>query len=151
MDTFFVDYLERMKALFREFEVAIADVPPEGLNWQPGPDMNSIAVLIIHTAGSTRFWIGDIALAESSNRDRSSEFAAHQLDATALQARLAEVERYIETALPRLTDLAEARPVRQFDQEDTTVGWALLHALEHTAQHVGHVQMTRQLWEQHNA
>lgn len=150
MEQFFVDYLERLKSLLHEFEVAIADVPPDGLNWTPGPEMNSMAVLIVHTAGSTRFWIGDIALGDSSNRDRSSEFAAHELDAAALRARLTDLETYVENALPRLTDLAEVRPVNRFDQETTTVAWALLHALEHAAQHVGHVQMTHQLWEQQN-
>jgi len=28
------------------------------------------------------------------------------------------------------------------------VAWALLHALDHTAQHLGHMQITRQLWDQ---
>jgi hypothetical protein len=30
------------------------------------------------------------------------------------------------------------------------VGWALLHALEHTAIHLGHIQITQQLWDQKN-
>jgi ankyrin repeat protein len=28
------------------------------------------------------------------------------------------------------------------------VAWCLAHALEHTALHLGHMQITRQLWEQ---
>jgi hypothetical protein len=28
------------------------------------------------------------------------------------------------------------------------IAWSLLHALEHTALHLGHMQLTRQLWEQ---
>jgi hypothetical protein len=28
------------------------------------------------------------------------------------------------------------------------VGWALCHILKHTALHLGHLQITRQLWEQ---
>jgi hypothetical protein len=29
-----------------------------------------------------------------------------------------------------------------------SVAWALLHALEHAATHVGHIQLTVQLWHQ---
>jgi len=152
MERFFADYLDELKMLLQEFEAAITDVPQDGLNWQPGPDMNSMAVLIVHTAGSARYWVGDISLGDSSNRDRDSEFASRQHDSAALRARLAEIETYVEHALDRLTmaDLTQERPINQFGRESTTVGWALLHALQHTAQHVGHVQITRQLWEQHN-
>ena len=46
-----------------------------------------------------------------------------------------------------LSRLAEMRTVGMLNEE-RTVGWALLHALEHTALHAGHIQMTRQLWDQ---
>ena len=31
------------------------------------------------------------------------------------------------------------------------VAWAMLHAMEHTAQHSDRIQITRQLWEQYKA
>lgn len=31
-----------------------------------------------------------------------------------------------------------------------TVAWRLAHALEHTALHLGHMEITRQLWEQNS-
>ncbi len=34
------------------------------------------------------------------------------------------------------------------DGREYTVAWALFHALEHTALHLGQMQLTRQLWEQ---
>ena len=33
------------------------------------------------------------------------------------------------------------------DDRNFSAGWALAHALEHTAPHLGHAQVTRQLWE----
>ena len=33
------------------------------------------------------------------------------------------------------------------DGREFMVGWALAHALEHTVLHLGHIQITRQLWE----
>ena len=36
----------------------------------------------------------------------------------------------------------------RYKQAVLGVAWALLHALEHTAIHLGHMQIMRQLWEQ---
>lgn len=34
------------------------------------------------------------------------------------------------------------------DGQKFSVSWSLLHVLDHTAIHLGHIQLTRQLWEQ---
>ena len=47
-------------------------------------------------------------------------------------------------ALPDL----EATRVSPRDGRTFTVVWCLAHALEHTALHLGHIQVTRQLWDQ---
>ena len=51
--------------------------------------MNSLCVLVVHVCGSARFWIGDVVLGESSNRDRASEFVARGLSKDELKARFA--------------------------------------------------------------
>ncbi len=110
--------------------------------------MNSFCVLVVHTTGSARFWIGDAALGEPSNRSRDSEFQAHGLSAAELKARFAALENYAEGALERMTlaDLA-ATAAKPYREMPVSKGWALLHALEHTGLHLGHAQITRQLWE----
>jgi hypothetical protein len=149
MDIFFEDYLERVSELHREFKRAFVDLPQEALDMVPGQDMNSLCVLVVHTTGSARFWVGDVAMRESSNRDRSAEFRAHGLSEAELVARLDAVETYIRDAVRRisLSDLVQVREAPGRTQR-ITVGWSLLHALEHTGLHLGHAQITRQLWEQ---
>ncbi len=149
MEQFFVDYLERLKILDRDFIAAFDDLPAEALDWVPGADMNSFVVLVVHTTGSARFWIGDAALGDPSNRNRAAEFQAKGLSHDELKAHFAALEAYTQTALERLAlaDLA-ATGATSFDGEAVTKGWALLHALEHTGLHLGHAQITRQLWEQ---
>jgi hypothetical protein len=149
MEPFFTDYLERLHDLHEDFIAAFDDLPDEALDWIPGDDMNSFCILVVHTVGSARFWIGDVALGEPSNRDRDSEFKARGLSNTELKARFAALEAYVAGALARVTvaDLAAIRPIPGRDAQ-TTVGWGLLHALEHTGLHTGHAQITRQLWEQ---
>ncbi len=152
MEPFFANYLERLQALDRDFVASFDDLPGEALDWIPGAEMNSFGILVVHVTGASRYWIGDVALGESSNRHRSEEFEARGLSHDELKARFAALEAYVSGALERLSvaDLGAARASKNStgDVKPTTVGWALLHALEHTALHLGHAQITRQLWDQ---
>jgi uncharacterized damage-inducible protein DinB len=111
--------------------------------------MNSIGILTAHVAGSTRFWIGDIVGGDPSGRNRDAEFETHQVDAETLAARLEAVLAHTRTILARLT-LADLETKRFSPRhgEEYGVSWILLHVLEHTGIHVGHIQLTRQLWDQ---
>ena len=115
----------------------------------PGEDMNSLAVLATHTAGAERYWISDVAGQNPSDRDRDAEFRASGLDQATLKQRLDDVLVAVEKTLESLTleDL-EADRVSHRNQRTFTVGWSILHAMEHTAMHLGHMQMLRQLWDQ---
>jgi uncharacterized damage-inducible protein DinB len=150
MEQFFVDYLERLQDLHRDFIAAFEDLPAAALDWRPGADTNSLCVLVVHTTGSARFWVG-AALDELPDRNRDLEFQAQGLSESDLKARFAELEVYVRGALERITfaELALTRAVpARGGERHITVGWALLHALEHTGLHLGHAQITRQLWEQ---
>jgi hypothetical protein len=140
-------YLEIMAALHDEIKKSIAGLPAQALDWVPGPEMNSLAVLIVHTAGSERFWIGDVGMREPSGRDREAEFVMKGLSEKELVDRLDGSLAYAREALARLleSELGDQR----FPQgrAEVTVAWGLLHALEHLGIHVGHIQMVRQLWD----
>ena len=45
-----------------------------------------------------------------------------------------------------LSSLDEKRATSR-DQREVTVAWVLLHALEHVAVHLGHMQMMRDVWQ----
>jgi len=152
MEPFFVDYLERLRDLHHDFIAAFDGLPAEALDWNPGADMNSFCVLVVHTTGASRYWIGDVGLGELSHRNRDSEFLVHGLSEADLKARFATLEAYVSGALERLTvaDLATIRPVPGRGAE-VALGWGLLHALEHTGLHLGHAQITRQLWERRSS
>lgn len=148
MEPIFADYLERLQGLHKDFIAAFDGLPAEALDWVPGADMNSLCVLVVHTTGATRYWIG-VALDEIPERDRAAEFRAHGLSADELRARFAIVEDDTRQALERLT-LADLTGLRTIPQRtwQVTANWALLHALEHVGLHLGHAQITRQLWDQ---
>jgi uncharacterized damage-inducible protein DinB len=149
MNYFCIDFLDRLDELHTGLKQAIQGLSQEALDWSPGEGMNSITVLIVHLTGAERYWIGDVALGETSGRDRAAEFRASGIPLDVLQARLADTSSYAQSALTQLTlgDLEQER-VSPRDGRKFTVAWALLHALEHTAIHLGHIQVSRQLWEQ---
>lgn len=82
-------------------------------------------------------------------RDRAAEFRATGNTTEALRKRLDDTLAYARRALETLTlqDLEQERTSPR-DGGKFSMSWALLHALEHTAIHLGHVQLTRELWEQ---
>ena len=149
MVQFFADYLARLERLHGDLKAAAAALPAAALDWRPGSDTNSLAALIVHTAGSQRYWIGDVAGQEPSGRDRDAEFRATGLNAGDLAEQLDAVLAHSRSVLQRLSldDLAQMRTSPR-DGRQFTAGWALAHALEHTAIHAGHAQLTRQLWDQ---
>lgn len=148
MDTFFAEYVARLEAQHNTIKMVLEGLTPSALDWQPGPQMNSIGVLVVHVAGAERYWIGDVAVQEPSGRDRAAEFETEGLAAEVLSERLDNSLGYVRTALAGLTtaELGESRRSSRHDGS-FTVAWSLLHALDHTAVHTGHIEVTRQVWE----
>jgi Uncharacterized protein conserved in bacteria len=149
MQTFFESYLDLLQDCHNGILEALEGLPPAALDWVPGPDMNSINVLVFHLTGAERFWIGDIAAQEPSDRDRAAEFRVQGVGMDVLKKRLVDNLDYAQTALEKISlqDLESSR-IRPSDGNEFTVAWALMHALEHATSHLGQIQITRQLWEQ---
>lgn len=149
MDTFFREYLNRLNDTHSEVNKALEALPQEALDFSPAEDIPSICVLVVHLTGAERYWIGDVVAMDPSDRNREAEFQARGLSASALKSRLDGVMEYAQTRLNSMTiqDLAALR-ISPRDGRQFTVAWAILHALEHTAIHLGHIQIIRQLWHQ---
>ena len=142
-------YARQLQALHDGMVQVIAELPTAALDWVPGPHMNSLTVLAVHVAGAERYWIGEVVGQEPSGRDRDAEFRTRRLDADTLSTRLATSLEHSRRVLEQLTapDL-EALRTSPRDGKQFTVPWCLFHALEHIALHLGHMQLTHQLWEQ---
>lgn len=148
MILFYQALYERFHELHRDIERALEDLPEEALDWKPGADMNSLAVLITHLTGAERFLIGDVVLGDPSNRVRETEFQVAGLTKQDLLKRLAMTDTYIKGAFEKmsLADL-ETERVHPRHGNNVSVAFAILHALEHAATHVGHIGLTVQLWQ----
>jgi uncharacterized damage-inducible protein DinB len=141
-----------------EMRQTVAEFPPKALNWKPaGEDTNSVAVLATHSLHSTRSWLCT-ALGETlPDRDRDSEFRVAADDPRALLelfdrmssecTALFERERTLDWGAIRRT---HTRPDAS-DAIEVPAAWALLHAIEHLREHLGQMQLTRQLWNARDA
>jgi len=157
MQRFFEDYLDRLSSLHNDYKKAISGLSVEALDWVPGPEMNTLCVMVVHMTAVERYLVGDMAAHISSNRVRATEFQAKGLDEATLINRLDESLAFVRDTVANFTleDLSAVREIPAGGNkpatalETLTVGWALMHALSHTGLHLGHAQITRQLWDQH--
>jgi uncharacterized damage-inducible protein DinB len=146
MEAFLEGYLDEMARLHKEMKSVIADVDPDALDWRPGEGTNSLAVLATHVAGSERYWIGELVMGEPAYRVRQEEFKAANVRLEQLAGALDDSLELIRRGLEGVSiQRVEDKVVLPRGGEPVTVAWALAHVLQHTALHLGHMELTRQL------
>ena len=135
-----------------ELQKALEGATVDELNQRPaGDDTNGLAVLATHALHSTRAWLSLAVGAPLPVRDRPAEFAVVVEDPAAFLADFDELATSCRAVLasdapfdPALVGTAPWRP-GELANEPVTAAWALLHALAHLREHVGHAQLTRQV------
>jgi len=146
MDPVLGRFFDHFGRLHEACKTQFSGLDSQALDWSPGEGMNSIAVLATHTAGSEKFWIGDIAMQEPSGRVREAEFTVTGTDVSGLSRLLDSSLATIQAAFERLSlqDLTEPR-TSPLDGATYDIAWSIAQSLQHTALHLGHMQLTRQL------
>jgi uncharacterized damage-inducible protein DinB len=142
--------LRRIEDLRQQVRDLIRDLPAEALNWCPIPGRdrevtNSLAVLAAHIAGAEHFWMGEVVGGHPPTRDREAEFSTHATDASELVQLLDTVGAETRQVLTSLHEV-ELDGVREARRLTVPVRWCILHVIDHTALHLGHMQLTYQLW-----
>src|SRR6266511_1895570 len=97
----FADYQERLEDLQHRLHREVQDLSSEAIDWSPGPQMNSVAVLLAHITGLLQEGI-DIALNNPPSRVREQEFQTRGVLCTERLRRLDAVVDYARGAMPRL-------------------------------------------------
>lgn len=150
MKTELANYLERIEDLRGQVAGLVSGLTPEALNWRPieGRDdhaTNSLAALAAHSAGAEHFWIAEVVGGRPATRNREAEFAkvaASSEELTQLLDRTAVETKEVLRSL-KGTDLTDTR---QTGGRTVPVRWCILHVIDHTSLHLGHMQVTFQLW-----
>ena len=133
-----------------EMRKAVDGCSADELNRRPvGDDTNGLAVLATHALGSSRSWLSLATGAPLPDRDRDAEFLVvvedPELFVADFDANAAECRALLESDRPFEPGRVGTAPwLADSPDEPVTAAWALLHALEHLREHVGHAQLTRQ-------
>ncbi len=141
-----------LDAIGRDVITQLEGIPDELLNKPLElPETNTLFALATHLVGAGEFWVLALAGGWKIERDRLAEFHATGTGADLL----ARYERWLENVhkvLDTLPDSAMAQPAdppahfrARMQERSFTVRDCLLHAVEHSALHQGHIQLTRQL------
>ena len=144
-------YLERIDDLRGQIASILQQLPLEALNWRPDKAsddhaMNSVAVLAMHAAGAEHFWLGEVVGGLPATRNRDAEFETVVGDTAVLIQTLNKVAQQTQAVLGAVTQ-ADLDGTRRARNRDVPVRWAILHVIDHTALHLGHIQITVQLWQ----
>lgn len=145
---------QSLERVVEEYLEALDGIPDQDLaTWKPaaeqqgGGEMNTLSGMSVHTSTVARWIIEHQVFGLDFPRDREFEFTA--------KVSQAEIVEMFDNMLRKFEGLIESDPnvnlagppstVREYAPDWTKLAW-LLHALDHTALHLGHAQVTRQLW-----
>lgn len=140
-------YIERFRDLRAQTLKTLEGMNARQLNWKPTRhDTNSPYVLAVHLLGSERYWIHQVVGNLTIERDRDAEFRARGKNGEALKTAFEEVTRTSDGILGALasTDFDKDRKTNSEGRLRTT-RWCVLHMIEHYSEHLGHIQLTRQM------
>ena len=136
------------------FANVVDGLSPEALAWRPGDEAtNSIAQIVRHVVAWQPWYLG-VTLGdpvplddETLNQKQVDSLDNGPTTADALRALVDTMRVQTAAALDRT-------PVLDLDEEISPYGdpeprcFYLSGAIDHAAEHIGHAELTRQLWEQ---
>lgn len=149
--------LAMLEKLVIDIFAQLDGIPEDDLNnWLPRDgmrDVNTFFALATHTVGAGEFWILEAAGGRDVDRNRLEEFRS----SGSLEQLRIRFDRWLEDSAEVFAELDDATlvstyvrpasPERGMSEARRTRAECIAHALEHTAVHLGHLQLQRQLWD----
>ncbi|MBA2468939.1 MAG: DinB family protein [Chloroflexia bacterium] len=128
------------------FMAAMEGLTVEELNWRPpAPDTNSIYVLATHTLGNVRMHVFRVLLGQSIDRDRDQEFRSVAEASNVPIPFWPSLQAEVAGTLAGLPDETMNAPFDHPVFGPLTGREVLMVMLRHTAEHLGQVELTRDL------
>jgi len=143
---YYAAVLEETKA---EIKDLIKELDSETLNWMPlTTDSNSIYQLVTHICGSEAQSVHKAIGGRPFDRDRDAEFEASGTESSVLQALLDSTANVTRAVLGEIgfESLDETRDTGT-SAGAMTIRRIILRQIHHNALHLGHIQLTKQLYE----
>ena len=130
----------------------VDDLGDDLANARPGrPGANSPYAILRHCLGVMEFWAGHVVAGGTVDRDREAEFRSSGEVAGLIAAAQQAQRRFradIVTADPKARPRGDHPATGQDELELVSQGHALLHVMEEVCQHLGQMEITRDLLRQ---
>jgi hypothetical protein len=138
-----------------DLRAVIEGLDPEALMWRPAPDTSPIAILIRHCATGTPTLLGAAVTGRIDRKryveeERIPAFSDRVSDAAELRELIDRLEADSRRLVSQIPDDglgAAVESIPPVEGPPTSRAYMLLHAVDHLREHVGHAQLTRQIWE----
>ncbi|MBI2187215.1 MAG: DUF1572 family protein [Acidobacteria bacterium] len=111
----------------------------EEIWWRPHEQANAVANLVLHLAGSNRYYLEQVIGGRDVGRDRAAEFAAR---GGWSKAQVTDAWEQARRAAERVLDTIEPSQLAQTTDRTgkvTTYAQILLHVTHHNAAHMGQI------------
>jgi Protein of unknown function (DUF1572) len=147
------DATSALLALFRQLHDQLRDelsgLDLDALNWVPTVGANSISTIVTHLAGSEMETLRSVA-GLPSERDRDAEYSGGARTLSEVLGQLDEADVVIATALNHIDEerleSTCALPTLPAAEVRSGLTW-LVGNYGHAREHLGHVQLTKQLYQ----
>lgn len=129
----------RESAIFK-----IEGLDDEQIRWRPAPTANSLGVIVVHLGYAERLWVRAVFAGEDMDMTWRDDMF-HLPDGWSA----ADAVAFYRTETAAADAVLDRAP--SFDEPSkaavrpTTLRWVVLHLIEETARHVGHMDITREL------
>lgn len=146
-------YLARLEELRQSVREVLLGLAEDGLNWKPLPEgANSVYNLAQHAAWVEHWQIGHQIAGQPFPYDWS---AGQDLLGTGEDA--ADLLFWLDEAATTATAVLQPMTAEEMDgsriidhngrEREVAVRWFVVHTIDHYAEHLGQMRLTRQLWE----
>lgn len=119
----------------------------EGVNWTPPvPGGNSLFVLTMHTLGNAEENVIEILGGQPVHRNREGEFSTTRGTLAAIEGRWSPLRSKLRATLLGLDRAVLERVYEHPKRAGLSGRDILLQTMRHAAQHLGHAELTRDLY-----
>ena len=149
MDPIVTELSTALENVKKRTRAAIERLGDAGVRWSPGvPETNSAAQLVAHMCGGEAGTIHQYIGGTDVHRDRDAEFNSPPSTAKDLIALIDRVDAATKKVMARQTGQSLGRKVpTRVPGVTRTARDSIIGVLTHQSEHLGHIELTEQLWK----
>lgn len=141
-------FIQIIDFLHDEIYKVVEPLNDDEINWRHPHLTNSVGILLRHIPGSERFWILEVVGGRTIQRKRNEEFGRERLRKAPLVENMRRAQAEVQEVLEGLSPDRLMEEVEQTFRGKTvhfTKSWAILHSIQHTAYHLGQIQLFQKM------